>query len=47
MRYAKDLNFEHLNEIDRIINFNTLNNLKEFNSKVVDLDKKINQKLLI
>jgi flagellar motor switch protein FliG len=43
-RCEKDLVSEHLNEIDGIIDFNTLNNLKEFSSKIVDLDKKIKSK---
>jgi len=43
-RCEKDLVSEHLNEIDGIIDFNTLNNLKEFSSKSVDLDKKIKSK---
>jgi len=44
MRCEKDLISKHSNEIDGIIDFDTLNNLKEFSSKIADLDEKIKSK---
>ena len=44
MRCEGDLVSTHLNEIDGMIDFDTLNNLKEFSSKIADLDKKIKSK---
>src|SRR5277367_5871013 len=45
-RCEEDLISVHLNEIDGIVDFDTLNNLKEFSKKIADLDEKINLKTI-